>query len=104
MEKALPTDVVFEPNTVVYSSTEASGGLTPEDLSILAHSQVLDVLGEGVLITDDQATIRFANAAFNRMSGYQPGELLGRPAAVFETSSEGERRAAQIVAHLQAGE
>ena len=40
--------------------------------------RVLASMVEGVLVTDDQGEIIYANAAFDRMFGYEPGELLGR--------------------------
>jgi len=37
--------------------------------------------GDGILITDERGRIVFANVAFMRSLGYEPGEVLGRSAA-----------------------
>ncbi|OGG56641.1 MAG: hypothetical protein A3F84_08440 [Candidatus Handelsmanbacteria bacterium RIFCSPLOWO2_12_FULL_64_10] len=41
---------------------------------------VVESLGEGLLITDLQDTILYANSRLAEMSGYAPEEMIGRPA------------------------
>src|SRR5512143_2189130 len=42
------------------------------------YRTILDSLAEGVIITDDQSRILYANAGMEYMTGYKPDELLGR--------------------------
>ncbi|MCC6858589.1 MAG: sigma 54-interacting transcriptional regulator [Bryobacterales bacterium] len=42
------------------------------------HRTILDSLAEGVLITDHESRILYANARMKAISGYEPEELLGR--------------------------
>ncbi len=53
------------------------GHLACEDF--LALCRVLDVLHDGVVMVDESQQIVFGNAAADRMLGYAPNELPGRP-------------------------
>jgi sigma-B regulation protein RsbU (phosphoserine phosphatase) len=55
---------------------------TPEWLR--QTKSILEELNEGVVITDDQLRVVFANEALLRLGRYQPGEIQGRsPDAIF---------------------
>jgi PAS domain S-box-containing protein len=44
-----------------------------------AIQQIMQTLAEGVAITDRRGQLVFANEALERLLGYEPGELVGRP-------------------------
>ncbi|MFN6946409.1 MAG: PAS domain S-box protein [Cytophagaceae bacterium] len=50
--------------------------LVQEDLKLQAH--VLESINEGVLLTEEDGTILYANPAEESMFGYEPGELIGK--------------------------
>ena len=49
---------------------------------------VLEVLNEGVVISDERHRILFANSQFLEMTGFSPQELIGRDASSFYSSQE----------------
>jgi PAS domain-containing protein len=50
------------------------------DSSLAMHYRVLDMMAEGVTVSDEDGIIQYTNAAEEKMFGYDRGELLGRPA------------------------
>jgi len=58
--------------------------------AMLMHSRVLESMKEAVVVVDEGAIIRFANAALERTFGYEPGELLGQPIDILEAVSPDE--------------
>ena len=50
---------------------------SPDKSNLL--QQVMQIVGEGVAITDQQGRLVFANRALERLLGYEPGELNGLP-------------------------
>ncbi len=44
---------------------------------------------EGVVVTDQKGQIMYTNAAFDRMFGYEPGELMDRHCASLNAYSGG---------------
>jgi len=42
------------------------------------HSHVLESMGEGVVLTDEEGIIMFTNAALDKTFGYERGELTGK--------------------------
>ncbi|HRI68898.1 MAG TPA: PAS domain S-box protein [Polyangium sp.] len=66
------------------------------------QAHVLENIAEGVNYVDNRGIIRFTNAAFNEMFGYEPGELIGKPAAILNDLEPAEniRLVAEILATL----
>lgn len=55
--------------------------------------QVLDLLPDAVCVVDADGVLRFANAAFDRLLGLRPGEMIGR--ALFELVHPDDRAASE---------
>lgn len=64
---------------------------------------VLEVLNEGVMITNDQHRILFANSRFVEMTGIPRQDLIGADASHFYSSEEWEFLTQQIEIAYQAG-
>ncbi|MFN3311386.1 MAG: diguanylate cyclase domain-containing protein [Thermomonas sp.] len=58
--------------------------------------QVLDLLPDAVCVVDADGVLRFANAAFDRLLGLRPGEMVGR--ALFELVHPDDRAASEYQA------
>src|SRR5690349_20175704 len=56
---------------------------------------ILDNLLEGVCAIDGNDLVVFTNLAFDRMFGYAPGELRGRPARILREESEGTQKSVE---------
>jgi len=52
------------------------------DSLLATHCRVLDVMAEGVTVSDEDGIIQYTNAAEDEMFGYNRGELLGRAVGV----------------------
>ena len=64
----------------------AALGRGTEDRAQLRQAQaVFDCTHEGVLVTDRQRKIVHVNRAFMEITGYQPGEVLGRTPSLFKS-------------------
>lgn len=65
--------------------------------------QLLEGMAEGVSLATEDGTIVYANPAHDRMFGYTPGELLGRPLASLNAypPEESARRVAEAVVALK---
>lgn len=46
--------------------------------ALMTQSRVLECMVEGVTVTDDKGVIFYTNPAFEKMFGYESGELIGR--------------------------
>ena len=68
------------------SESDASQKKAEEDLLRL-RAVVLELMSEGVLVTDDEARILFTNQAFDAMFGYEPGELMNQHAAILNADT-----------------
>jgi PAS domain S-box-containing protein len=56
----------------------ASSGIKPSDLEAFAgYQQLVDALGDAVIICDRDGVIRLWNAAAERLFGFTPAEALG---------------------------
>jgi PAS domain S-box-containing protein len=54
------------------------------------HTEIVAAMGEGVvLVGAADRKIVYANGTFERMFGYKPGELVGKPATVLNPSDRG---------------
>jgi PAS domain S-box-containing protein len=62
------------------------------------HSLVLHSMAEAVNYTDAQGIVRFTNPAFDKIFGYEPGELIGLPVSVMNALSPEEN--ARLVASI----
>ena len=65
------------------------------------NAMILRTMSEGVVLADAQRTILYANQAFERMLGYEPGELLGKHGSVV-WFPEDLPQASTLAASLQA--
>ena len=70
---------------------------TPSPLGAELLAAVYDHMPCGVLITDLQQRILYCNQPFARMLGYEPHELLGRPAAVLSAEEDHERNESAVL-------
>lgn len=52
--------------------------------------QIVETAAEGVWTVDEEYVTTFANRALEKMLGYEPGEMLGRPVHAFMAPEEGE--------------
>jgi len=59
-------------------------------------AMVLRNVQEGVVMTDEAGCITEVNPAFQRMTAWQDGELLGRPGGILYRSMENPQQAAEI--------
>ncbi len=71
--------------------------------ALLTQTRVLESMAEGVMVTDADDKIIFANPASDAMFGYQPGELIGQHISVVNdlSAAEGLRFAQDLVEHLK---
>lgn len=64
------------------------------------HSEILNNLAEGVfLVRMDNETIVYANPWFERMFGYEPGELIGRHVSI--VNAPGPRDPLEVAVEIQ---
>ena len=68
----------------------ASPGLSG-DSSLAIHYRVLDMMAEGVTVSDEDGIIQYTNAAADEMFGYDRGELLGIPPVQNAADADGAR-------------
>lgn len=85
-------DEVGRVEAVICTGVDVSERIRLEE-ELRTHSQVLLRMGEGVHFTDGQGIIRYANQALERMFGYAPRELVGRPVTVLNDADEAENAA-----------
>ncbi|MCW8909860.1 MAG: PAS domain S-box protein, partial [Gammaproteobacteria bacterium] len=80
---------------------EAVPNVTAEDL--IFHSQILQNMSEGVyLVSALDSTIVYSNSVFNKMFGYQSGELIGKHVSIVNAPDiEPEKIVKQIEADIQ---
>lgn len=71
--------------------------------ALRTQAYVLANISQGVNYVDDHKIIRYTNRAFDKMFGYEPGELIGQPATVLNNlpSEENIRFAEAIMADLR---
>jgi len=62
-------------------------------LPLELQAQVFDNLSDCVNVTDASGLIRYTNPAFERLFGYEPGELLGRHISCVNAGSSEEQQA-----------
>ena len=67
------------------------------------QARVLESMAEGVVLTDDDGIISYTNPAFEKMFGYEPGELNGRHVFILNGGSqpEHEQQFLEITRHLE---
>lgn len=76
-----------------------------QDRELQNQAHVLENIGEGVNYVDDQGIIRYTNAAFDEMFGYERGELLGQSATILNDLERAANEAlvADLLSTLAAG-
>jgi PAS domain S-box-containing protein len=60
---------------------------------IKKHSYILSNMAEGVNVTDTHGVIRYTNASFERIFGYDKGELIGKNISILNASDEEKDKA-----------
>jgi len=96
-------DEAGKPLRAVGTNQDVTERRQAEDL-LHFHSEILLNLSEGVfLIRARDGEIVFANPQFERMFGYAPGELIGRPVSIVNAPGEEspEEVAARIIGELE---
>ena len=77
----------------------------PDAPSVLAPLlQAVDLLGDAVLVTDRDAVIVHVNAAFERITGYQRDEVLGRPTSLLRSGHHDDALYQRLWGALLAGQ
>ena len=75
----LPSRISTSENVVDRASAWAE---LSSDSLLAIHCRVLDMMAEGVTVSDEDGIIQYTNAAEDEMFGYNRGELLGRAVGV----------------------
>ncbi|MGH8676626.1 MAG: PAS domain S-box protein, partial [Burkholderiales bacterium] len=89
---------IYEDVTEIREATEALAR------ALEGQKAILDTSPHGIAVTHDRLFVQ-TNASFERMFGYQPGELEGRSArAIYESEDEFHAVGARAYAALQRGE
>jgi PAS domain S-box-containing protein len=57
---------------------------------IKKHSHILKEMAEGVNVADSRGVIKYTNAAFERIFGYDKGELIGKNVSILNASDDEE--------------
>jgi len=65
------------------------------------HTKALEATANGILITDREGIVSWANPAFMKMAGYEEAEITGRSATMLK-ADVGDDPLADAVAHLTA--
>ena len=73
-------------------SSDKSSGLSPQTLSVHA----LEGAANAIFITDDRASIVWANEAFCRLCGYDLHELLGKSPAILSSGMQSKSYYARL--------
>jgi diguanylate cyclase (GGDEF)-like protein/PAS domain S-box-containing protein len=69
--------------SVTPASAQGTSGVVVMHFEITEHvlgASAMDAVAHGVFITDREGQILWVNGAFTCITGYQPGEVVGRPA------------------------
>ena len=69
-----------------------------------SQAQLLEAVGEAVIATDLDGTVRYWNPAAQALYGWSSEHALGRSIMDLTPSQASQEQAAEIMAHLQAGE
>ena len=72
---------------VMVNTQDESAQKKAEEDGLTLRAVVLEMMSEGVLVTDDEARILFTNQAFDAMFGYEPGELMNQHAAILSADT-----------------
>ncbi|HZF27421.1 MAG TPA: PAS domain S-box protein [Steroidobacteraceae bacterium] len=92
-----------QPTGLTVSSTEVTVRRRGEE-ALKIQARILDAMREGVLVLDSASVVRLANGAVQRLSGYQPRELIGRPARLLTRYSETQYQEAKAEIDRQLAE
>jgi PAS domain S-box-containing protein len=78
-----------QPTGLTVASTEVTVRRRGEE-ALKIQARILDAMREGVLVLDSSSTIRMANGAIKRVTGYEPRHLIGQSGRVFTRYTESE--------------
>jgi PAS domain S-box-containing protein len=92
-----------QPTGLTISSTEVTVRRRGEE-ALKIQARILDAMREGVLVLDSSSVIRLANGAVQRLSGYEPRELIGQPARTLTRYTEAQYEQAKAEIDRQLAE
>jgi PAS domain S-box-containing protein len=92
-----------QPTGLTISSMEITARRRGEE-ALKIQARILDAMREGVLVLDSSSVIRLANGAIQRLTGYEPRELIGRPARELTRYTEAQYEQAQAEIDRQLAE
>lgn len=78
----------------------AAGASLSESDKIRLHARIIEDSDQGVLITDASERIVSCNAAFCRITGYAPGELIGRTPELLRSGAHDDQFRARVRASI----
>ena len=78
-----------QPTGLTVASTEVTVRRRGEE-ALKIQARILDAMREGVLVVDSSSTIRMANGAITRVTGYEPRHLIGKSGRVITRYTESE--------------
>jgi len=67
------------------------------------QAAIFETASIGILFVRDHRVVR-CNARFEKMHGYEPGELTGKPTSVFFVAEEDQRKMLEVYARLGGGQ
>jgi diguanylate cyclase (GGDEF)-like protein/PAS domain S-box-containing protein len=73
---------------IIWAQAKAQAAISAQQSRRLA--QVVDQTSDTVVMTDADARINYVNRAFTEVSGYAPGEVIGRTPALLKSGHQGE--------------
>ena len=83
-----------QPTGLTIASTEVTVRRRGEE-ALKTQARILDAMREGVLVLDSTSTIRLANGAIRRLTGYEPRELIGRNGRMLTRYTESQYQEAR---------
>ena len=84
---SMTTDRAGNPYALMYLFREISARQQAET-RLIELSRALDKCPAAVVILDSQAKIEYTNARYSELTGYQPGEILGKEATVLSAGTD----------------
>jgi len=100
MTLSLLRDEDAQPLGMVAQLTEVTHELAPQERQKL-HSSIIEDSDQGILITDVHERIVSVNAAFSRITGYEPNEAIGKTTDLLRSGVHDSDFRAQVLSAMQ---